>query len=133
MDINQKLQLEQQWHESEEFTRDDSSLIVGVYQSSVFREAEDYHLDALGDVAGLSVLDYGCGTGDTTAQLIARGARVAGFDISHTRLAGARQRVAAAGGGAIRPAWCSRLPRCCPLLMDPSMRCWASRSYTTWI
>jgi ubiquinone/menaquinone biosynthesis C-methylase UbiE len=99
VDIDRKLQLEHQWHESEDFARDDNSLIVGVYQSAVFREAESYHLDALGDVAGLHVLDYGCGTGGTTAQLAARGARVAGFDISLTRLAEARQRVAGAPGG----------------------------------
>lgn len=47
MDINQKLQLEQPWRESEDFARDDSSLIVGVYASGVFDEAEAWHLAAL--------------------------------------------------------------------------------------
>ncbi len=97
MDIDRKLQLEHQWHESEDFLRDDNSLIVGVYASNVFREAESYHLDALGDVAGLHVLDYGCGTGGTTAHLLSRGAQVTGFDISLARLAEARQRAPQAG------------------------------------
>ncbi|MCX6032001.1 MAG: class I SAM-dependent methyltransferase [Chloroflexi bacterium] len=54
---------------------------------------------ALGDVAGQHVLDYGCGAGGTTAQLLARGAQVTGFDISLTRLHEARQRVAIAPDG----------------------------------
>lgn len=98
--MDQKQQLEQQWHDSEDFARDDSSLIVGVYASPVFQEAEAYHLAALGDVAGRHVLDYGCGTGGTTVQLLGRGARVTGFDISVTRLQEARQRVADEPGGA---------------------------------
>lgn len=97
MDIDSKLQLEHQWHESEDFARDDNSLIVGVYASGVFAEAEAYHLAALGDVAGRHVLDYGCGTGGTTAHLLERGARVTGFDISVARLLDARQRAPQAG------------------------------------
>lgn len=100
MNIERKLQLEQQWHESDHFARDDSALIVGVYASPVFAEAEAYHLAALGNVAGRHVLDYGCGSGGTTAQLLALGAQVTGFDISLTRLQAARQRVAGEGGGA---------------------------------
>jgi ubiquinone/menaquinone biosynthesis C-methylase UbiE len=97
--LNEKLQLEQQWHESEDFARDDSSLIVGVYASAIFREAEAYQMTALGNVAGQHVLDYGCGAGGTTAQLLAQGARVTGFDISVTRLQEARRRVAGEPGG----------------------------------
>lgn len=97
MEIDQKLQLEHQWHESEDFARDDNSLIVGVYQSAVFREAESYHLGALGDVAGQHVLDYGCGTGGTTTHLLGSGARVTGFDISLARLGDAHQRAPQAG------------------------------------
>lgn len=100
MSLDQKQQLEQEWHDSEGFARDDSSLIVGVYASPVFKEAEAYHLAALGDVAGKHVLDYGCGTGGTTVELLARGARVTGFDISVTRLQDARERVAGEPGGA---------------------------------
>jgi len=92
MNLDEKLHLEHAWHESEDFARDDNSLIMGVYASGVFAEAEAYHLDALGDVAGQHMLDYGCGTGGTTVQLLARGATVTGFDISHLRLAEARQR-----------------------------------------
>ena len=100
MKLSQRLQLESQYHDAEGFERDDNSLIVGVYASGVFDEAEAYHLAALGDVAGQHVLDYGCGTGGTTAHLLQRGARVTGFDISVTRLQEARQRVAGEPGGA---------------------------------
>lgn len=96
MTLDHRLQLEHAWHESEDFARDANSLIVGVYASSVFAEAESWHLDALGDVTGQHVLDYGCGTGGTTAHLLERGARVTGFDISHIRLTAARQRTAGA-------------------------------------
>ncbi|WP_423224697.1 class I SAM-dependent methyltransferase [Candidatus Amarolinea aalborgensis] len=63
----------------------------------MFQEAEAYHLDALGDVAGRCVLDYGCGAGGATAHLLSRGARVTGFDISVARLLEARQRAPQAG------------------------------------
>lgn len=39
-----------------------------------------YHL--LGDAAGKTVLDYGCGSGDNTVLVAAHGARVIGVDIS---------------------------------------------------
>ena len=39
-----------------------------------------YHL--LGDVAGKTVLDYGCGLGDNSVLLASRGAKVIGVDIS---------------------------------------------------
>ena len=42
MGLSEKVQLERDWHESEDFARDDSSLIVGVYGSTVFVEAEAY-------------------------------------------------------------------------------------------
>jgi len=40
----------------------------------------------LGDVAGRTVLDVGCGAGQTTRWLQARGARVAAFDLSEAQL-----------------------------------------------
>ena len=92
MRIDSKLSLEQAWHESEDFARDANSLIVGVYASGVFAEAEAWHLTALGDVAGRHVLDYGCGTGGTTQHLLEQGAYVTGFDISLLRLQEARYR-----------------------------------------
>ncbi len=87
MNPKQRLQLERQYHESEDKARGDSSSIRGIYSSGLFDEAERYHQDALGDVRGAHVLDYGCGGGWSTAKLRARGARVTGFDISRTRLA----------------------------------------------
>lgn len=92
MNFDQRVHLEQQWHESEDFARDENPLIVGVYASSIFHEAEQWHLNALGAIADLHILDYGCGTGGTTGQLLERGARVTGFDISLTRLHDAQQR-----------------------------------------
>jgi ubiquinone/menaquinone biosynthesis C-methylase UbiE len=99
MSANRRLQLERQWHESEDFGRDHSSLIMGVYASAVFEQAETYHMAALGDLRGQHVLDYGCGTGGSTAQLVAKGARVTGCDISFPRLQRARRRVAHEPGG----------------------------------
>jgi ubiquinone/menaquinone biosynthesis C-methylase UbiE len=100
MDSHTRQQLEKQYHESDDQARSTSSLISRVYSSNLFTEAEDHHLDALGDVRGARVLDYGCGDGRSTARLLSRGARVAGFDISRTRLALAQQHVAAAVGAA---------------------------------
>jgi ubiquinone/menaquinone biosynthesis C-methylase UbiE len=45
-----------------------------------------------GDVAGLHVLDLGCGTGELTLQLVSRGALVTALDLSAGMVAIARQR-----------------------------------------
>ena len=48
-------------------------------------------MDALGDLTGARVLDVGCGTGGTVAQLLDRGAaEVLGVDLSEPMLAAAR-------------------------------------------
>ena len=88
--IRERLQLERIYHESEDQARSANSLIRGVYASGVFVEAETFHLEALGDIQGAHVLDYGCGGGWSTAKLRALGACVTGFDISRTRLAEAQ-------------------------------------------
>jgi ubiquinone/menaquinone biosynthesis C-methylase UbiE len=93
MKLARRLELERKYHESEDEARSASSLIMGLYSSGLFEEAEIYHLDALGDIAGLHLLDYGCGGGWSTAKLLARGARVTGFDISQTRLAEAQDQL----------------------------------------
>ena len=58
------------------------------------RQAEPFGhavMDALGDLAGVRVLDVGCGTGATTLHLIARGAaEVVGVDLSEPMVAAAR-------------------------------------------
>ncbi|MCL4835292.1 MAG: methyltransferase domain-containing protein [Caldilineaceae bacterium] len=51
----------------------------------------------LGAVAGLDVLEIGCGAGQNCVELARRGARVTGVDVSDAQLALARQRVAEAG------------------------------------
>ena len=50
-----------------------------------------YHL--LGDVAGLRILDFGCGSGSNTVLLANRGAHVWGFDISEDLLRIAQRRM----------------------------------------
>jgi SAM-dependent methyltransferase len=50
----------------------------------------------LGEVAGLDVVDVGCGTGRHTLRLAARGARVVGVDFSEGMLARARAKEGAA-------------------------------------
>jgi len=51
------------------------------------------HLEACAaPVAGLRVLDVGCGNGDLCARLLARGASVTGIDLSHAMLAVAASR-----------------------------------------
>ena len=59
-----------------------------------------YHL--LGDVDGLRIVDFGCGSGANTALLAHRGAHVWGVDISEDliRLARRRLEVSGRGGGA---------------------------------
>jgi SAM-dependent methyltransferase len=52
-------------------------------------------LDRLGDVAGKSVLDYGCGHGMAAVVLARRGAHVTAFDLSADYLAEARLRAEA--------------------------------------
>ncbi|HRJ43747.1 MAG TPA: class I SAM-dependent methyltransferase, partial [Caldilineaceae bacterium] len=47
----------------------------------------------LGAVAGLDVLEIGCGAGQNCVELARRGARVTGVDVSDAQLALARQRV----------------------------------------
>jgi ubiquinone/menaquinone biosynthesis C-methylase UbiE len=53
--------------------------------------------ELLGDVAGLDVLDAGCGTGVQARWCARQGARVVGVDISHRLLAEARDRAAEEG------------------------------------
>jgi len=50
-----------------------------------------------GGVAGLKVLEYGCGTGSHSLEMARRGATVVGIDISEVGLRMARERAAAEG------------------------------------
>ena len=50
-------------------------------------------LELLGDVTGKLVLDAGCGPGLYAAELVARGARVTGFDLSPRMVQLSRERV----------------------------------------
>jgi ubiquinone/menaquinone biosynthesis C-methylase UbiE len=50
-------------------------------------------IELLGDVAGLDVLEVGCGSGPLTEWLVAQGARVTAFDVSPRMLQLAKERV----------------------------------------
>lgn len=54
-------------------------------------------LDLVGEVAGLAVLDVGCGDGKLAVELARRGASVAAVDVSPAMLDAARRRAADAG------------------------------------
>jgi SAM-dependent methyltransferase len=54
-------------------------------------------LKVLGDVAGLDVLEYGCGAAQWAIKLARAGARVTGLDQSRSQLRHAANKVAAAG------------------------------------
>lgn len=57
----------------------------------------EYAFHAVGDVRGRVVLDYGCGNGENTLPLVARGARVVAVDVSEDLLRLARRRLALHG------------------------------------
>jgi len=57
----------------------------------------EFAFHEIGDVAGKTVLDYGCGNGENSLPLVARGARVIGLDVSSDLLTLARQRLALHG------------------------------------
>lgn len=68
-----------------------NGLAWGVWQVP---EAE---LQVLGDVAGLDVLEFGCGAAQWSIGLAGKGARVVGLDLSERQLAHARQAMTEAG------------------------------------
>src|SRR5215831_21042498 len=74
----------------------------------------EYAYALLGDVAGRTVLDLGCGSGENSLLLARRGAAVIGVDISESLLALASQRLALNGcaDAAVHfvPASAHRLP-----------------------
>jgi SAM-dependent methyltransferase len=57
----------------------------------------EYAYHELGDVAGMRVVDFGCGSGANTALLAGRGAHVWGIDISEDLLRLAQRRLAVSG------------------------------------
>jgi SAM-dependent methyltransferase len=57
----------------------------------------EYAFHEIGNVAGKTVLDYGCGNGENSLPLVARGARVVGLDVSSDLLTLARRRLALHG------------------------------------
>jgi SAM-dependent methyltransferase len=59
----------------------------------------EFAFHEFGDVSGKTVLDYGCGKGENSLPLAARGARVIGLDVSEDLLGLARTRLAIHGLG----------------------------------
>jgi SAM-dependent methyltransferase len=57
------------------------------------RYALEFAFHLLGDVSGKTVLDLGCGTGETLVPLLRRGANASGIDISPDLIALATQRL----------------------------------------
>jgi ubiquinone/menaquinone biosynthesis C-methylase UbiE len=53
----------------------------------------EYAFHLIGNVAGRTVLDYGCGNGENSLPLVTRGARVIGVDVSNDLLTLAKQRL----------------------------------------
>jgi len=74
----------------------------------------EYAYALLGDIAGRTVLDLGCGSGENSLLLARRGADVIGVDISESLLALAAQRLAVNGSAGAQvqfvPASAHRLP-----------------------
>ena len=72
----------------------DEVLIARYAKSSQVWFNKEYRFSRLGDLRGKRVLDVGCGLGDNTVFLAARGADVTGVDLSEKSIAVARERVA---------------------------------------
>ncbi len=68
----------------------DDHMAHSVYNAFYDRPAV---LEVLGDVAGLDIIDAACGPGHYAAELVARGARVRGFDASATMVQLATERL----------------------------------------
>jgi ubiquinone/menaquinone biosynthesis C-methylase UbiE len=84
--VDDRILAEKEWHDAEDIKRNNSKLITGVYGSDIFQETESHFLNALGNVKGMRILDFGCGTATTSYQLEARQARVTGIDLSLPRI-----------------------------------------------
>jgi ubiquinone/menaquinone biosynthesis C-methylase UbiE len=64
--------------------------------ASITAQAINPALDLLGDIAGSSILDLCCGTGDLAAAALRRGAKVTGIDFAPTMIEIASKKVPAA-------------------------------------
>lgn len=100
MSAKDRLHAEQVFHDRQAHGR--SSFFEGIdslrFDDNSYLNHETWirpAFEALGDVCGLPVLDYGCGHGMAAVALARRGARVTAFDLSPGYLLEARRRSAA--------------------------------------
>ena len=105
------LEREQAFFDHEAAALSDRELVIDPSQTRRYREArlragnipKDTLFARLQPLAGKRVLDYGCGTGESTCHLANCGAEVTAFDLSPESVAVARRRADLNGlGGRIR-------------------------------
>jgi 2-polyprenyl-3-methyl-5-hydroxy-6-metoxy-1,4-benzoquinol methylase len=94
-DLEARLARELQWHE--EHPESGELETVSRYKRLVLERMRARQWKLLGDLAGKSVLEIGCGVGRETVELARRGGQVLAIDLSPTLVEVARQRVAGAG------------------------------------
>ena len=74
-----RLDFEKQFHDAKATTPGKGDFI---YRLGILVEADRYAYSLFGDLAGKTVLEIGCGTGENAMKLAAEGARVFAIDIS---------------------------------------------------
>ncbi len=92
---------EQEFFDREAAAVSDRDLVTAPDQMARYRNARPHPLNSpkdemffrLGSLAGKTVLDYGCGTGEDTVHFADCGATVCAFDLSRQSVAVARRRV----------------------------------------
>lgn len=86
--LDQVLRREQEFHDALS-----ANLAGQILPPRTPDEFENLLLGRAGNIAGLSVLELGCGVGDLTLQLLSRGAHVTALDLSDGMVAVTRRRV----------------------------------------
>ena len=85
------------WNASADSYQDDAGDFIAARPAWGVWQIPEQELSVLGDVAGLDVLEFGCGAGQWSIALAGAGARVTGLDFSERQLEHARRRMEQAG------------------------------------